>query len=75
MKLFILFPKKKSHRLIMNSLLLNERKKGIISNEYEVSYPSEAKSPHPSSALVKIIASLRVTYTIFHNLPIVNTTS
>ena len=40
-----------------------------ISNECEVSCPSKGRA---DIARVEIVASLRVTYTMFHNLSIVN---
>ena len=55
-----------------NSILCNEERKATISNEYEVSCPNVTMA---DSERVEIVASLRVTYTIFHNLFIENLAS
>ena len=47
-------------------------RKGTSSNGYKVSYPSKARV---DITRVEVVASLRVTYTIFHNLSFENSAS
>ena len=54
-----------------NSILLNQGRKATIQIECEVDNSSEVKA---DIERVEIFASLRVTYTIFHNLSIENST-